>query len=193
MTKDNKTKKKSKKFDSFSEKSLKKYINIIKKMRKKKVGKKKKKVAISNTSGMMNLLYNADKERKRKPRRNLLKTHPYHYPTLISDADVDRIWRGTKIKSTGKKPQLVNNMNKLLNDLYGFNLLNAPVKKPKGQRGQIRVGRNLPPPVPKDPPVSTRGRTRERVARVPQDPVVSDVESSSSSENEEKKKKRKYI
>ena len=133
---------KTKHFDSFSEKSLKKYINLIKKVRKKKKGKKKKKVGLTNTISLLNLLYNVDRERKRKRTKNLMKAHPFAYPSLIRDVDVDRIWNSTKISTTGRKPRMVANMNDVFRNLIGFQLLQPrlPAKKlPKHQRGQVNV------------------------------------------------------
>ena len=133
---------KTKHFDSFSEKSLKKYINLIKKVRKKKKGKKKKKVGLTNTISLLNLLYNVDRERKRKRTKNLMKAHPFAYPSLIRDVDVDRIWNSTKIPTTGRKPRMVANMNDVFRNLIGFQLLQPrlPARKlPKHRRGQVNV------------------------------------------------------
>ena len=131
----------SRNFDSFSEKSLKKYINMIKKVRRKKVGRKKRKIGLINTMSLLNLLYNVDKERKRRPRKNLMKAHPYSYPYLMRGVDVNRIWNSTKIPASGKKTSMANSMNDALGHFVGFNLLHPlPARKlPKHQRAPVNV------------------------------------------------------
>ena len=184
---------KRKKFDSFSEKSLKKYIGIIKKMRKKKVGKKKKKVGITNVTSMLNLLYNVDRERKKKRRQNLMKVHPYGYPHLIKDKDVNHIWSGTRV-NYGTKRQMMGNLNNAIRNLYGFELLQPRGKKlPVGQRGPITMQRPQPPSSPPKPTV--RG-SETRPVSLPTKPSSappihydndSDSDSSSSSNSRKKK------
>ena len=167
---------KRKKFDSFSEKSLKKYIGILKKMRKKKNNKKKKKVSITNTASMLNLLYNVDRERKKKKKQNLMKMHPYGYPALIKDKDIKKIWSGTRV-NYGNKRQMMGNLNKAIRSLYGFDLYKPRRRRdgklPVGQRGPITMqrprqpGTEASPPTPRAPPYEEpnerMGRSRTRV------------------------------
>jgi hypothetical protein len=213
-------KKTSKRFDSFSEKSLKKYINMIKKVRKKKKGKKKKKVGLTNTISLLNLLYNVDNERKKKPRRNLMKKNPYAYPSMIRNADVDRIWRSTKMRSGGKKQAMVGNMNSVFNNLVGFDLLHStkPAKKlPKHQRGRVNIvpaQSNIPvqesdvavttsrqPSIRKMPPLPSRPSRAPPIRKIPALPSKpsrappvrydSDDESSSSDGDSDHPKRKK--
>lgn len=131
-----------KNFDSFSEKSLKKYIGIFKKLRKKKNNKKKKKIGLTNITSFINLLHNADMERKKQTRRSRMMAHPYSYPYLIKDADVNKMWGATKIKSGRTKKTMVDNMNSIYSQILGFELLkpSLPAKKlPKHKRGSISI------------------------------------------------------
>ena len=125
---------------SFTHAELKKYINTIKKIRNKKNGKKKKKIGLTNTISFLNLLYNADKEKQKKPKRNLLKSHPFNYPSLIHDNNVDHVWNATKVRTSKNKDGLVSNLNEVYRQLYGFNLLAPPPKRqPIHKRGSINI------------------------------------------------------
>ena len=202
--------KKRKTFDSFSEKSLKKYIAVLKKIRKKKVGKKKKKIGITNMSSVLNLLYNADRERKRKKTRNLMRLHPYGYPTLIKDGDVGRIWKSTRVRSSGRKAAMLDSMNQVLSELIGFQLLKPtlPAKKlPLHQRGEINVVSARQPepvsvPVPKQlpskpsrtPPPQAARQLPSKPSRAP--PIrryESDSDDSDSDSETPRRRKKKYM
>ena len=125
---------------SFTHDELKKFMMTIKKLRKNKRGKKKKKVGLTNVTSFLNLLYNVDKEKQRKPRQNLMYAHPYKYPALIRDADVDKIWKATKIPSSKTPNGIITNLNDVYRQLTGFDMLKPPGKKlPKHQRGAISI------------------------------------------------------
>lgn len=126
---------------SFTHDELKKFMTTIKKLRKNKRGKKKKKIGLTNVTSFLNLLYNVDKEKQRKPRQNLMYAHPYKYPALIRDADVDKIWKATKIPSSKTPNAIVTNLNDVYRQLTGFQMLKPlPGKKlPKHQRGAISI------------------------------------------------------
>lgn len=127
---------------TFTAGQIKKYMKVIKKLRQNKKTKRKKKVGLTNTIQFLNLIYNADKEKQKKPTRSLLKTNSYNYPSLIKDADINKIWNSTKLKTSGSRKTLVGDMNKVYKQLYGFNLLEPalPAKKlPKKKRGDVIV------------------------------------------------------
>lgn len=142
---------------SFTHAELKKYVNAIKKLRKNKRGKKKKKVGITNMTSFLNLLYNAHQERQyryspysyrrrypyRYKRRNLMRGHPFSYPRMIRDADVDQIWNATKLPNSKTKDGIITNLNEVYRQLTGFELLKSlPSSKPPAeQRGNIRIGK----------------------------------------------------
>ena len=144
--------------DTFSPASLKKYMNTLTKMRKKKVGRKKKKIGLTNAISYLNLLYNAGKERKRQPRSNLLKAHPFKYPSMMPDYNVDNIWRATKLPKTKNKTKAITNLNEVYRQLGAFGLIKIPGRRiPKHMRGKVRISDkeqvNDPPvPLPKTPP-----------------------------------------
>ena len=153
---------------SFTDAELKKFAGVINKLRKNRRTTKAKKVGITNMSSFMNLLYNADRERqyaynrrrypysyrRRYPygyrRKNLMRGHPFRYPSMIEDADVNSIWNSTKLP-TGKKRSrdgIITDLNQVYRSLIGFNLLKSPMgdvgsvnpmPKPISERGKINV------------------------------------------------------
>ena len=108
---------------SFSDPELKQYLNLIKKFRKNKKTKKQRKVGLTNTISFLNLLFNADKEKQKKPRRNLLVKHPFAYPSIISDHHIDDIWKATKIPAARSKVGRMNNLNNVYHTMFGYKLL----------------------------------------------------------------------
>ena len=132
--------------DSFSPQELKKYIAVMKKMKKNKRTTKQKKVGLTNVVSFLNLLYNADKEKRKKPRKNLMVANAQRYPSLIRDADVDVIWKSTKLPAARTKRGMVSNINgvyrqMLANDLiYGNNItISAPVASSGSKTTPIQI------------------------------------------------------
>ena len=136
--------------DSFSDREVQQIASVIKKMRANKKGKKGKKVGIANMSSLMNLVYNTGRERvyggyqRRYPRRyyrpyiprNMMRAHPFKYPSLIQDANVNHIWNSTKLPISSKtKNAIMGDLNNIYKQLVGFNLL----KSPMGEVGSINV------------------------------------------------------
>lgn len=127
---------------SFTDAELKQVVNVLQKIRKGRKGKRGKKVGITNMSSMMNMLYNADRERyyaynrRRYPRRypypyrrrNMMRAHPFRYPSLIQDADVNAIWGRTKLPRTPRsRDGIISDLNAVYRTLVGFNLLKTPM------------------------------------------------------------------
>lgn len=154
---------------SFTDAELKQVVNVLQKIRKGRKGKKGKKVGITNMSSMMNMLYNADRERyytynrRRYPRRypypykrrNMMRAHPFRYPSMIQDADVNAIWGRTKLPRTPRsRDGIISDLNAVYRTLVGFNLL----KTPMGEMGSIKVTgpdgdkKSAPPKEDKPPP-----------------------------------------
>ena len=165
---------------SFTEAELRKFAGVINKIRKNKRGVKKKKVGLTNMSSFMNLLYNADRERKyahyqrrypyayrrRYPygykRRNLMRAHPFRYPSMIEDADVNAIWNATKLPRGRKsKDGIITDLNQVYRTLVGFNLLKSPMPA----LGSINVvgpdaNKSEPPRAPRAPLAPPRAPPR---------------------------------
>ena len=160
---------------SFTEAELKKFAGVIKKLRKNKRGVKKKKVGLTNMSSFMNLLYNADRERqyayykrrypygyrRRYPygykRRNLMRAHPFKYPSMIQDADVNAIWNATKLpRGRRSKDGIITDLNQVYRSLVGFNLLKSPMPA-VGSINVVGPDANIKPaPAPVAPPAPPR-------------------------------------
>lgn len=137
---------------SFTEKELKTFSNVLRKIRKGRRGTKGKKVGITNMSSFMNLLYNAGQERQYaynrrryynpsyggyRPRQyrpryyrrsNMMRAHPFKYPSMIENADVNHIWNATKLPRGSKsKDAIISDLNQVYKQLVGFNLLKSPM------------------------------------------------------------------
>lgn len=108
---------------SFTQSELNKYIKTIKKLRKNKTSVKKKKVGLTNTISFLNLLFNADKEKQKKPRKNLMVAHPFQYASLINNKDVPHLWNSTKVSSSKRSDDIINNFNNIYKHLVAFNLM----------------------------------------------------------------------
>ena len=108
---------------SFSLSELDKYVKTIKKLRKNKTSVKKKKVGLTNTISFLNLLFNADKEKQKKPRKNLLVAHPFQYASLINNKDVPHLWNSTRVSSSKSSDNIINNFNNIYKHLVAFNLM----------------------------------------------------------------------
>ena len=203
-------KKKKQRFGSFGEKSLKKIAAVLHKIRHKKVGKKKRKVGLTNTSSYYNLLDNADRERRKKAPRNRMKAHPFRYPSMINDADVNRMWRGTKPRKYTTRQRMLSNMNEVFQNLVGFNLLKPPPAKklPKDQRGEINIVQrdkdNVAEPPPKLPTKPARAPSPKPIQTLPTKPSrspprqqyesgasYSDVDDDGSESDSEKRRRKK--
>ena len=195
--------------NSFSDREVQQIASVIKKMRANKKGKKGKKVGIANMSSLMNLVYNTGRERvyggyqRRYPRRyyrpymprNMMRAHPFKYPSLIQDANVNHIWNSTKLPISSKtKNAIIGDLNNIYKQLVGFNLL----KSPMGEVGSINVkgadeGAKAPaPPAPKGPYLMPSKPSRappvrevlpSRPSRAPQQ--QREYDSSSSDEDDE--------
>ena len=109
--------------DSFTPKELKQYLTAIKKLKKKKKTVKQKKVGLTNLVSFLNLMYNADKEKRKLPRKNLMVAHPFKYPSLIQNVDVNAIWKATSLPSRGTKNAIISNVNDVYRHLVGYNLM----------------------------------------------------------------------
>lgn len=195
---------------SFTDAELKKFTNVISKIRKGRKGTRGKKVGIANLSSFMNLLHNASRERDhrmsgakgRYRAANMMMAHPFKYPSLIQDADVNHIWNATKLPKGKSKDGIITNMNQVYRQLVGFDLLKPPPKRlAKHERGAINVvgpdggkareekkeepkGPYLMPTKPtKTPQIREAPRLPSRPSRAP--PRVQTDTDSSSSDDEE--------
>ena len=128
---------------AFSLGDLKRYLKTMKKLRgKKKKSEIGKKIVLTNHIQYLNLLYNTNLQMNKKPRRNLLKTHPFKYPSMIPDNKVDEIWTKTKVPTCTSKGATIGDLNKVYKELMGFDLIVSPLghkKLPKKKRNPIIV------------------------------------------------------
>lgn len=206
-TKGKKKKSKAISGSSFTEAELKKFTNVIKKIRKGRRGNNGKKVGITNLSSFMNLLHNASRERDHMRSRtkgryraaNMMMAHPFKYPSLIQDADVNHIWNATKLPKSKTKDGIITDINQVYRQLVGFNLLKPPpVRLSIGQRGAINAvgpdGREKEKKEPKGPymmptkptPTPQRREARGLPSRPSREPArMPDSDSDSSSSDDE--------
>lgn len=168
---------------------LSKFVGTLKKVRKYKRTAGQKKTGLTNVMSLLNLLYNSEREKRKKPTRNLMYTHPYNYPSLIPDVNVDNIWKSTGIKTSRTRTGIISNINDVYNRLYGYQLIKAPVGLPQSNQQNeqkipyalpVKPSRTPPPKVPRELP------SKPSMAPPPKAPVDDDDElDSSSSEDEE--------
>lgn len=185
--------------DTWTEKELKRFAAAIKKVRKNKRTRKQKKIGLTNTISLLNMLFNADKERtqrrypftyrRRYPpysyrRKNLMYDHPYKYPSLIPDANVNDIWKATGLKTSGSKDGMISNINNVYHSLYGYQLL-RPIQEEAPQQAPKRPI-ELPSKPSRAPPLKRQSvELPSKPSRVPAQPyIVDDDDQSSSSEDE---------
>lgn len=114
--------------DSFEFDELQRYVSVLRKMRRGKRTRRQRRIGLTNTISFLNLLYNADKERRRRPylRRNIMRYNRYRYPSLISDADLPSVWNATKLPTSKTRTGLVNNINNAYRHLLAYDLIHAP-------------------------------------------------------------------
>lgn len=114
--------------DSFELNELNRYVSALRRMRRGKRSRRQRRIGLTNTISFLNLLYNADKERRRRPylRRNIMRASPYRYPSLINDADISSIWNATKLPTSKTRSGLVNNINNAYRHLLAYDLIHAP-------------------------------------------------------------------
>lgn len=181
----------------FSDQELQGYINVIKKMRKNKRTKKQKKIGLTNTASFMNLLFNANNERQKKPTKNLMLRHPFTYPSMIPDYHINDIWKATKLPTSNrKKPDIVNNLNDIFHALIGYNLLKNDNNPPQRIGHPRLVGSRVLPSRPSVTPSIKRPRTLPLKPSVTpsiqyHDTSDDDSDDSSDDENEKYNKYRK--
>ena len=176
--------------DHMTDNDLSKFVGTVKKVRKYKRTTGQKKTGLTNVMSLLNLLYNSEREKRKKPTRNLMYTHPYNYPSLIPDVNVDNIWKSTGIKTSRTRTGMISNINDVYNRLYGHQLIRAPVALPQSNQQieqkipyalPVKPSRTPPPKVPRTLP------SKPSMAPPPKAPVDDNEfdSSSSSSEDEE--------
>ena len=61
-------------------------------------------------------------------RRNMMRAHPFKYPSLIEDADVNALCGSTKLPRASKsKDAIILDLNAVYRSLVGFNFLKSPM------------------------------------------------------------------
>lgn len=180
--------------DTFSDKELKEYMNAIKKVRAGKRTKKQKKVGLTNTISFLNLLFNANKERQKKPTKNLMYTHPFNYPSIISDHHINDVWKATKLPASKTRNGMVNNLNNVYQSLVGYKLLKPDLKDAKKSdvKGPHLKAAELPKRPARAPSPRRPRQLPSRPSHTPQmAPTIDsedDLDSSSSDDEEDKRK-----
>ena len=87
--------------------------------------KKQKKIGLTNVISYLNLLYNADKEKRKQPRKNLMLANPYKYPSLISDANLNNIWKATRLPASRSRRGMVSNINNVYQQFLANDLIHG--------------------------------------------------------------------
>lgn len=189
--------------DHMSDYDLNRFVSSIRKVRRYKRTRYQRKTGLTNVVSLLNLLYNSEREKRRRPTRNLMYTHPYNYRSLIPDANVDSIWKSTGIRSARTRNRIISNINDVYHSLYGHQLIKAPgtsnpfmappptVQAPKIQPQPIPSAPLEPLELPvkpsKAPPMSKPPRALPVKPSAPPPPPHnndSDLDSSSSDEEE---------